>query len=77
MSSFNLPSEGPVYFIHDDRFEVALYSHDGKKYRAVRELSGQTWEEAEKKEITSEHFYMLVACVERRKKGTRGLVGLG
>lgn len=73
----DLKSDLPPTVVSDERFEVALFTRDGKKYRAVRELDKQTWRQAKVEEITSDHFYMIVACVQRRKKGTRGLVGLG
>jgi len=73
MSPFDLPHDGPIHIIADDRFEVAFYAHDGKKYRAWRELGLQTWKEARIEEISADSFYMLVACVQRRKWGARGL----
>jgi hypothetical protein len=76
-SEFPFPYDVQVHVVAGDRFEVALYARDKKKYRRVRELGIQSWQDAPEQEITADHFYMLVACIQRRKRGTRGLVGLG
>lgn len=74
MPQYPFPHDLKVCVVADDRFEIALYAHDGKKYRRVREIANQTWHDTQAQEITSDHFYMLVACIERRKRGTSGLV---
>ena len=67
MSVLPFPHDGPMSMVSDDRFTVAYYARDGKKYKRVKELGKQAWKDTVEQEITAGHFYMVVACIERRK----------
>lgn len=66
--------QGRVLVVADDRFEVAYYARDYLKYKRVREIGLQTWEEAIEQEIDSDHFWMVAACIERGKLVRDGMV---
>ncbi len=73
-SDLPFPHQGRFFIIADDRFEVAYYARDYMKYKRVRQLGLQTWEDAVEQEIDNDHFWMVVACVERGKMVRDGLV---
>ena len=77
MSSFPFPHDLQVHVIADDRFEVAYYARDKKKYKRIRKIGTQTWQDTIEQEVDSGLFYFVVACIERRKKASRGMVGMG
>jgi len=72
-SRFPFPHQGRVFVIADDRFEVAYYARDYCKFKRVRELGSQTWQETIEQEITQDHFWMVAACIERGRTVARGL----
>lgn len=71
---FPFPHQGPVFVIADDRFEVAYYARDYCKFKRVREIGQQTWQETAEQEIDRDHFWMIAACVERGKWARNALV---
>lgn len=73
-SAYSFPHQGRVYVIADDLCEVAYYACGYMKYKRVRQLGLQTWEEAIEQEIDSDHFWMVVACIERGKLVRDGMV---
>lgn len=77
MPQYPFPYDLQVHVIADDRFEVAYYAYNKKKYKRIREIATQTWQDTEAQEVDSGLFFFVVACIERRKRGTRGLVGMG
>ena len=76
-SQFPFPHDLYVYVLSDDKFETAYYSHDRKKYKRVREIGLQTWEDAVEQEIDGDLFWTIVACFDRQRRERRGLVGMG
>lgn len=66
MSQDPFPHDGPIYIVADDRFEVAYYSRGYCKFKRVRELGLQTWQETTPIEIGADQFFMVIACIERR-----------
>ena len=71
---YPFPQQGRIYVVADDRFEVAYYSHDSRKCKRVRELGLQAWSDTIEQEIDADHFWMVVACIERGKMVRDGLV---
>lgn len=71
---FPFPYDLKVYVIADDNYEVAYYSLSYLKYKRVRHIGYQTWEETTEQEIDTDHFWMVVACIERAKVVRHGLV---
>lgn len=76
-SKFPFPHDLHVYVVADDHSEVAYYARDKKKYRRERKIGMQTWQDTIEQQIDSDLFYFIVACLERRKRRTHGLVGMG
>lgn len=74
MSSFPFPHDAQVCVIADDRFEVAYYARGYCKYKRIREIGLQTWSDVPEQEIDHDHFWMVVACIERGKVARNGLV---
>jgi len=60
--------------ISDTRFAVAYYARGEKKYKRVKELGCQAWKDTVEQEIDDDHFWMVVACIERGKAARDGLV---
>ena len=77
MSSFPFPHDLQVYVVADDHSEVAYYSRDKKKYKRERKIGTQTWQDTIEQQIDSDLFYFVIACIQRRKRGAGGLVGMG
>ena len=77
MSSFPFPHDLHVYVVADDNFETAYYAYDKKKYKRIRKIGTQTWQDTIEQQIDSDLFYFVVACIQRRKRGVGGLVGMG
>uniref|UniRef100_A0A6H1ZX28 Uncharacterized protein n=1 Tax=viral metagenome TaxID=1070528 RepID=A0A6H1ZX28_9ZZZZ len=71
---FPFPHQGPVSIVADDRFEVAYYARDYLKFKRVREIGTQTWQDTIEQEIDQDHFWMVRACIERGKLARHGLV---
>ena len=57
--------DGPMYMISDDQFEVIYYSRDKRKFKRVREIGKQAWEETIEQEVAGGVFWMIVAYVEK------------
>lgn len=74
MSSFPFPHDAQVFVIADERFEVAYYARDCCKYKRVREFGLQTWLDVPEQEISPDHFWMVVACIEHGKVARDGMV---
>ena len=77
MSSFPFPHDLHVYIIADDDVEVAYYSRDKGKYKRVRKLGEQTWQDTWEIRIDDATFWMVLACVEGIRSERHGLVGMG
>lgn len=67
MEHYTFAHKGPVYIVRNHCFEIAYYSHLGKKYRRIRDIDFDTWEETKAVEVDNDTFWMVVACVERIK----------
>lgn len=74
MTSFPFSYDTRVYVIADEHFEVAYYAHNGRKYKRTRAIGLQDWSEAKEEEIDRDHFWMVVACIERGKVARNGMV---
>ena len=77
LSSFPFPHDLHVYILGDNNYETAYYVHDRKKYKRVREIGHQGWEDTIEQEISSDLFWMVVACFEHQRSERHGLVGMG
>lgn len=66
-SPFSFPHQGRVFVLADDRFEIAYYARDYCKFKRVRELGLQTWQDTVEQEIDQDHFWTVCACIERGK----------
>lgn len=73
-SRFPFPHQGRVFVVADDRFEVAYYARDYCKFKRIREIACQTWQETVEQEIDQDHFWMVAACVEWGKLARNALV---
>ena len=71
---YPFPHQGRVHVVADDHFEVAYYARNYRKYKRIRQIGLQTWEEAIEQEIDNDHFWMVAACVERGKLVRNGMV---
>jgi hypothetical protein len=71
VSQFPFAHDNRVHIVADDRFEVAYYARDGLKYKRVRDVERQTWEDTIEQEIDSDSFWMIVACIELAKFSNR------
>jgi hypothetical protein len=60
------PHDGPIRIVADDNFEVAYYALGWQKYKRIRQLGIQTWQETIPQEITRDEFWMVAACIERK-----------
>ena len=67
MPTYPFPHDARVYVVADNRFEVAYYARGYQKYKRVREIAYQMWSETVEQEIDHDHFWMVVACIERAK----------
>lgn len=70
---FPFPHDGYVYVLSDDRFEVAYYSRGYRKFKRVREIGLQNWNDTLEQEIDRDLFWFVVACVERAVGARRGV----
>lgn len=70
---FPFPHDAHVYVVADDRFEVAYYARGYCKFKRVREIAHQTWQDTVEHEIDQGHFWMVCACIERGKLARYGM----
>jgi len=68
MTKFPFAHDGPIMRILDDDFDIVHYARDGRKYRRVRRLPSQAWDDTTEREISNDEFWMILACIERRDR---------
>lgn len=66
--SYNFEHDSPVYLIYDGVYEVAYYARNYRKFKRVREVARQEWTDTTEQQVDSDVFWMIVACIQRRKK---------
>lgn len=74
MPLFPFPHDARVYIVADDYYEVAYYSRGNRKYKRIRRLGQQTWQQTGEQQIDHDHFWMVAACIERGKVVRNGMV---
>lgn len=65
MNEYPFAHSGPAYMVYDHDFEIVYYSKLGKKYRRVRNITTQEWDDTTEQEVDNETFWMVIACIER------------
>ena len=68
MTEYTFAHDGPMYVISDDQFEVVYYSRDKRKFKRIRKIGKQAWEETIEQEVADGVFWMIVACAERSSR---------
>jgi hypothetical protein len=68
MTRFQFRHDGPVYLAVGDTFETAYYSRDKRKYKRTKRIGNDRWEHAHEETISDDHFWMMVACIERKPR---------
>lgn len=68
MRTYPFAHDGPVYIVCDHDFEIAYYSRLGKKYRRVRKVIADIWEDTTEEEVDNLTFWVVVACAEMRRR---------
>lgn len=66
--SYNFEHDSPVYLVSDGVYEVAYYARNYCKFKRVRELARQEWADTIEQQVDSDVFWMVVACIQRRKR---------
>jgi hypothetical protein len=68
MSRFTFKHDSKVYLAVGDKFETAYYSRDKRKYKRTKRIGLDRWEHAPEIPVTDDHFWMVVACIERKPR---------
>jgi hypothetical protein len=68
VSQFPFRHDGRVYLAVGDEQVTAYYSRNKRKYKRVKLLGHQYWENTTEQAIDDDHFWMVVACIERKPR---------
>lgn len=68
MTKFPFAHDGRVYAVADDEYQIVYYARDGKKFKRIRRILTSNWRHTKEQEIDDDHFWMVVACIERRQR---------
>lgn len=68
MPKYPFEHDGPVFLLSDDNSETAYYSRNGRKYKRICLPLWKGWQRTTEQEIDNDTFWMVVACIERRKR---------
>lgn len=71
---FPFPHDTPVHIVADDNFEVAYYARGYLKYKRVRQIASQGWQDTIEQQVDLDEFWLVVACIEKGRVGRCGLV---
>ena len=66
MKKYPFLHNGHVYIVEDDKYQVAYYVRDRLKYKRIRSIASQEWENTIEQSICNDIFWMVVACIERK-----------
>lgn len=67
MTKYPFEHDGPVFVLHTETHNIFYYARDGKKFKRTRRANEEDWKFTTEQEIDNDTFWMVVACIERKR----------